>query len=841
MHRSESSCFTLFRPRPQGQRTQVYSSALAGAACALLLGASAVGQEVRPSHRLDLKYESFDPLVKQPTVPAAIRADASVHLYLVQFQALPTERDRAAVRSLGASIHTYMPENAYIVRMGAREAADVARLPSVRATTIYEPAYRLEPAVVAEIATDSAIPTRRYNLLVVDKRTDKATLAVRIGQIGGEVVNMHDGSMLMEARLDRAQLMQVVQMDEILFVDRWQPVTYCMDNARAQGGANYVESVASYTGMGVKGHIYEGVEFDHYDFNTPLTAVHTVNLAESHGHCTAGIVFGNGSSTPEARGLAPDGIGFFTIVDTVGVSRYVTLGDLVTVHGCTFTTASWTHGFSTTYTNLDAYADEIIFDHRIPWTQAHGNSGDNNAGVYSWAKNVLSVGGVRHGNNSDPSDDTWSFGASIGPASDGRIKPDLCAYFDSIWTSDRTGAAGYAPGDHNQTFGGTSGATPIVAGFGALAIEMYTDGIFGNALPLPATVANRSANRPLAQTHKALLIASARQYAFNSTSTDLLREHQGWGFPNVQRLYDQRDRTLIVPEDLPLTQGSVASYGINVPANQDQLRVCMTFVDPPGNPAAAQSAINNMDLRVTSPSGAIYWGNQGLRTGNWSTTGGSADAVDTVECVFVENPEIGTWRVEVRASAIVQDAHRATPAVDATFALVVQGGGAGSLVAKSTYGSGCSGATEGAYELFGPTSIVAPDICGTGTAITFFAHGFRLSGHRHRVGDLCGPNSRRGGVERRRRLRHGPAVIADAGAGRSYESAAGCHQRLHSPDRDRSVRFVGFLADGRRVRGVSVADDLWTVVRLEPESGRPNRLRRECRCRLRDVGCRAAI
>ena len=73
---------------------------------------------------------------------------------------------------------------------------------------------------------------------------------------------------------------------------------------------------------------------------------------------------------------------------------------------------------------------------------------------------------------------------------------------------------------------------------------------------------------------------------------------------------------------------------------------------------------------VTSPapSGTSDWGNNGLHEGNWSVPGGVANDVDTVENVFVQNPEAGLWTVEVLASEINEDAHLETPQIDADFA-----------------------------------------------------------------------------------------------------------------------------------------------------------------------------
>src|SRR5690606_37618215 len=94
------------------------------------------------------------------------------------------------------------------------------------------------------------------------------------------------------------------------------------------------------------------------------------------------------------------------------------------------------------------------------------------------------------------------------------------------------------------------------------------------------------------------------------------------------------------------------------------------------------SRVNDLTLKVTSPSGTVYWGNNGLKTGNWSVAGGVADTRDSVECVMLQNPAAGDWKVEVSAPLIAADANVGTPAVDATFALVVCGG-------KKSTGSSC--------------------------------------------------------------------------------------------------------------------------------------------------------
>jgi hypothetical protein len=96
----------------------------------------------------------------------------------------------------------------------------------------------------------------------------------------------------------------------------------------------------------------------------------------------------------------------------------------------------------------------------------------------------------------------------------------------------------------------------------------------------------------------------------------------------------------------------------------------LVYTDPMGSPNAARARVNDLSLKVTAPDGTVYWGNNGLNVGNWSTPGGTPNTIDTVENVFVQQPAAGTWRVEVRADEVNADGHAETSAADVDYALV---------------------------------------------------------------------------------------------------------------------------------------------------------------------------
>lgn len=654
--------------------------ALLSASVCVALTAQSQEPAAREQSLLRLVAGTFDPLRAEPTVPELLRSGAAQRLFIAQFAGAPTQRGRDAITALGGEVLRYLPEHAYIVRIDATNVDALRRQPEIRWVGAFHPLYRLEPALVGANVFQDQRPVR-YHLVVADKRNDKPALTAKVLALGGAIDHEQPGSLLLTVTLTGPQLLQVAGFDEVVWIDRWTPSSDDMDNARIQGGGNHVETQGGYTGTGIRAHIYEGLEATHPDFTGGVTNVLSGGGPDTHGHATAGIVFGNGASNPAVRGMAPDCEKFFTQYSSVtgGTSRWQVVQALVNTHNVHHTTASWGDAQTMAYTSVSADADDIVFDHDIAWTQSQSNTGNQNSRPQAWAKNVISVGGVNHGNNSNPLDDSWDAGgASIGPASDGRLKPDICAYYEAIGTSDLTGAAGYSANSWSASFGGTSGATPIVAGHNVLLIEMFTDevtpgvGLFGHTLRTPGGTTWQ--NRPHAPTVKALQCAGASQYTFTAASTDNRRQHQGWGFPNLQRLYDRRAQMLVIDETDVLGQGEATRYDVTVPPGQADLRVVLNYADQAAVPAAARHLINNLSVRVTAPNGTIYWGNNGLSQGNWSTSGGAEDDVNSMECVFVQNPTAGLWRVDVKATLVALDSHVETPAVDADYALVVIGG-----------------------------------------------------------------------------------------------------------------------------------------------------------------------
>ncbi|MFO7677940.1 MAG: S8 family serine peptidase [Thermoplasmatota archaeon] len=631
-----------------------------------------VVRTVQPCYEIGLRYDQFDPLNRTPYVDSRLHADSSTNLYIVQFLTQPLEIFHQAITDLGGYVRHYIAQFAYLVEMDEDVKQDVSELPYVRWIGQYHPAYRLEEYMIENLDNaDMAYPLQRYNIQVLDEE-QKELVADRIESKDWILDSADQGKFLLVATLTPNQLFEVAGWDEINFIDIWGEYEVDMDNAREIGGANYIETVAGFTGAGVRGEIFD-TEFNlnHVDFaSRPLIVHGGINPSSAHGTACAGIVFGDGTGNPQARGLLPEGQGivaYYLSVGLEGPSRYTHTGELVQEpYNAVFQTASVGSPRTTQYTTISADTDTTLFDFDIVHCQSQSNAGDQMSRPQAWAKNIISGGGIYHYDTLTKSDDMWNYGASIGPASDGRIKPTLTHFYDNILTTWTGGSNSYT-----SSFGGTSGATPIIAGHVGLFFQMWSEGIFGNTVDPQGTVFENKAHMTTA---KAMLVATAEQYPFSGTSHDKARMHQGWGMPDLQKMYDMREKMITIDETDILNPFDVSEHIVTVEPGEPELKIAMTYKDPAGNPAVqTQHRINDITMKVTSPSGTYYYGNNGLITGMWSEPGGDPDTKNTVECVFVENPEPGAWKIEISADEIIQDGHVQTPELDAVYALVVVG------------------------------------------------------------------------------------------------------------------------------------------------------------------------
>jgi subtilase family serine protease len=186
--------------------------------------------------------------------------------------------------------------------------------------------------------------------------------------------------------------------------------------------------------------------------------------------------------------------------------------------------------------------------------------------------------------------------------------------------------AAYPPNKKYFHMGGTSMATPLVAGAVALVREFLRTKQ-GIASPTAALV-------------KALLIAGAQRLPGTAPAGTLADNAQGFGRVHLDRALKQLVATIEGPS---LSTGKKSTFTIAIPSTSKTVRIAMAYTDAPG-----ETLVNNLNLMVTDASGKRYLGNQSAS----SSTALTLDTTNNVEVVQVSNPKKGAWTIDVVASNV---------------------------------------------------------------------------------------------------------------------------------------------------------------------------------------------
>jgi hypothetical protein len=419
---------------------------------------------------------------------------------------------------------------------------------------------------------------------------------------------------------------------------------------------------------------------NHPDLSPRINVIETGAGTTSHGTHVAGTLLGSGAGDANALGMAPGAWGIFahssagdTITEQV---------DAVDDHQIVIANHSWGYGVGWpddgdneagfgAYDGNAALYDAVVHGKGLIIVKSSGNDsndcdpddstncdgflgGDGNRydtiGQVGNAKNVITVGAV--GNTAaDPLITGFS---SNGPSDDGRIKPDLVAKGDSLWST--------CPGSTYCSKGGTSMAAPTTSGGTALLTQTYRLNFDGHT-PSPDIV-------------KALLVNTARDlgrpgpdYVYGHGLLDALPAAQTIDIGEVK----------IVTE--AVGQAETDEYLLSVPAGLTELRVTLNWIDVPGAPNhEANDTVNSLDVNVEAPDGSLRYPFTGPGRGNVTglATATGPNPIDTVESVVIDTPDQGIWIVRVGGTAV--------PFGPQNYALVANGfDGTGNIVRTSSF------------------------------------------------------------------------------------------------------------------------------------------------------------
>lgn len=478
------------------------------------------------------------------------------------------------------------------------------------------------------------------------------------GSVQNELVSVH----AVVAHVSKSKLLTLAAEPTVRWIEAPLPLMGDVNfESRVRTQANLVAaSPYNLNGAGVAALIYDGglPLTTHLDLVGRVTTIGGGFLS-THSTHVAGTVGGSGAATPSRfyTGFAP-GVQILSAglqASGSGLPLYNNPGDIEADYSQAINTHQAAVANNSIGTNVaqnqvpcsiegdygitDAIIDNVVRGSLgapivIAWAagneRGNGRCGTGYATIPppAGAKNPIIVGAI------NSNDDSMTFFSSWGPTDDGRIKPDVVAPGCEIGNDGGITSCSAVSPIFYESLCGTSMACPAVTGVAALIIQDFR-------AHFP------QAGNPLNSTVKMLLIHTAQ---------DLLTpgpDYQtGYGSVRVKGAIDLlRAGTFAVEM---VSQGQGRSYQAQVDPRDNQLKVTLVWDDPGVVGGGTGSVlVNDLDLIVTDPSGR-QWFPWTLNPADPAAPAVrvSADHLNNVEQVHVDNPMPGQWSIRVAGFAV---------------------------------------------------------------------------------------------------------------------------------------------------------------------------------------------
>lgn len=626
------------------------------------LPAFAEQNKQRPPLRLQVgTVETRDETNLLGQVRAVERFSAS-QVYVVQLRQTITPEIREALQAAGVELGDYLPDQSYLARLDGIRPAALAALGEVAWIGEYQNAWKISPDIGARL-TPFQTPERialqaagKYQLAVT--LFASADLEKSMDVLSASGMDVLDGGLIggqgvVVLTVEQNRLDELAGFSFVQFVEESAEITLRNNTNRWIVQSNVTDVTPLYD-AGIHGEdqilglLDTKLKSDHCSFSdvNPIGPTHRKILAYntslgsgSHGTHCAGIAVGDNGVFANTRGIAY--LGKLVYDDTPSFTEAAVTAALGLHHsqGARIHTNSWGDDGTTAYNGLARGFDVFQYNNEeslccLAVTNQSVLKNPENA------KNLLAVGA---------SQDTPNQGShcsgGVGPTADGRRKPEIYAPGCSTNSASSSTSCGTVPNT------GTSMACPAVAGTAMLVRQYYMEGYYPSGTPVAL-----DAFTPSAALIKATLLNSAVDMTGISGYPSNL---EGWGRLMADNaLYFPGDaRKSIVFADVfnasGLSTGQIVEHQFKVNSSSEPLRLTLVFTDVPGTSGAGNPVVNNLDLELVDDlETVVYKGN--YFSGGASASGGTADAINNVEQILINNPPVGRWKAKVKATAVNQ-------------------------------------------------------------------------------------------------------------------------------------------------------------------------------------------
>ncbi|MFM2221542.1 MAG: hypothetical protein RLZZ553_1290 [Verrucomicrobiota bacterium] len=288
----------------------------------------------------------------------------------------------------------------------------------------------------------------------------------------------------------------------------------------------------------------------------------------------------------------------------------------------------------------------VAYDSTIhPRGDGSYRSGFESIGFRAVAKNVITVGATTDAVSSGlraPANANMTNFSSWGPTDDGRIKPDVVANGDGLYSSLNGSDTSYG------TYSGTSMSTPNACGSASLLVQQYGQLFSGQAMR--------------ASSLKGLLIHTADDRGNAGPDYTF-----GWGLVNVKAAADLLIDHANNPNRIRLSENQISTTITSrthafLWDGSSPIRATLSWTDPAGTATTTSDLrtarlVNNLQLKLIAPNGSEFFPYVMPFVGTWTEASMSLPATtginntDNVEQILVSSPALtGTWTAVVSYS-----------------------------------------------------------------------------------------------------------------------------------------------------------------------------------------------
>lgn len=551
----------------------------------------------------------------------------------VQFYDTPIQSVQDGLKSQGIELIDYIGSRAYLAYVPSGITPAYLQNQGVRAVAQVQGNYKLSEDLRLGIIGDWAV--RGDNILVTLQYHDRvnpnfviqdlATKQISVEQEykGHNTIDLSIPNNCLEALSN----LPYVKFVEVIVAPAVKEDTRARVLHRSAGLDTQLDAGRNYTGAGIGVLVRDdGVVGPHIDFQGRINNSQAAGTGQTHGDGVAGILAGAGNLNPNNRGMAA-GSEVYVVNYVPNFLDTATTG-LINDGTVQITNSSYGDGCNGGYTIGARTVDQQIdATPSLLHVFSCGNSGGSDCNYGAGTGWGTITGGHKQGKNVIATANVFFNGllvgsSSWGPARDGRIKPDIAANGQNQISTDENN--GYL------SFGGTSGASPGIAGISAQLYEAYGQAN-GGALPESALI-------------KATLLNTANDAG--NVGPDF---KFGWGIVNGLRAGKLIEDGRYLTDTA--TQGATNNHTINVPAGTTQVRFMAYWADEVAPAGATTALINDLDLVVVNPTGnnLLPWvldPTPNPANLNAPATNG-ADHLNNMEQVLINNPMAGDYTISV--------------------------------------------------------------------------------------------------------------------------------------------------------------------------------------------------